>query len=108
MHSVVYALFSIMREPDRVIRINQKTINHLRQEIGRIKLQNDSVTRRNSVFLSELMLTRLEQGMSQAQLARRTGLQQSSIARIENGTTSPTLKTLIRLARALNRDLMLE
>jgi len=97
-----------MREPDRVIRINQKTINHLRQEIGRIKLQNDSVTRRNSVFLSELMLTRLEQGMSQAQLARRTGLQQSSIARIENGTTSPTLKTLIRLARALNRDLMLE
>ena len=54
------------------------------------------------------MLTRLEQGMTQTQLARRTGLQQSAIARIENGTTSPTLDTLIKLAHALNRGLVLE
>ena len=93
---------------DRVNSINLRAINHLRQEIGRIKRQNDSAGRRRAVFLSELMLIRLEQGLTQAQLARRAGVQQSAIARIENGSISPTLDTVIKLARALNRDLVLE
>ncbi|HEX4774330.1 MAG TPA: helix-turn-helix transcriptional regulator [Candidatus Saccharimonadales bacterium] len=95
------------KDPDYV-RVNLGAIRHLRQEIGRVKRQHDSVERQRAIFLSELMLTRLEQGMTQAQLARRSGLQQSAIARIENGTTSPTFDTLIKLTRALNRDIMLE
>jgi DNA-binding XRE family transcriptional regulator len=75
-------------DPDRVKRVHSGSINRL--------------------FLSDLMLIRLQQGMTQKQLSRRSGLQQSAIARIEKGETSPTLDTLIKLARALNKELVLE
>jgi transcriptional regulator with XRE-family HTH domain len=39
-------------------------------------------------------------GLTQAELARRAGTSQSSIARLEAGAASPTLNTLERLARA--------
>lgn len=46
-------------------------------------------------------------GLTQAQLAERSGLRQADISRIERGTTSPTARTLQRIAAALNADLRL-
>ncbi|QRN80994.1 MAG: helix-turn-helix transcriptional regulator [Nocardiopsis sp. BM-2018] len=46
-------------------------------------------------------LRREELGWSQAELGRRCGMPQSSIARFEHGGTQPTLTTLERLADAL-------
>jgi DNA-binding XRE family transcriptional regulator len=49
---------------------------------------------------AELLRTRLRAGLSQAELAARMGTSQSTIARLENGQTLPSTKTLLRYAEA--------
>ena len=49
----------------------------------------------------ELMVRRREAGLTQAQLARLTGLGQADISRIESGRANPTLSTLAAVAHAL-------
>lgn len=44
---------------------------------------------------------RTEHGLSQSALARRLGMQQPAIARLEAGDHEPSLATLSRLARGL-------
>ena len=46
--------------------------------------------------------------MSQQELADRAGTSQSAIARIESGTTSPTVDTLERIARAAGFKLRID
>lgn len=50
---------------------------------------------------------REKHGLTQAQLAERSGVNQADISRIERGSTSPTAKTLQRIAEALDADLRL-
>ena len=49
--------------------------------------------------------TRTDLGISQKQLAKISGVRQSNISRIENGTCSPTIKTLSTLAYAMGKTL---
>lgn len=48
---------------------------------------------------------RRQLGISQSELARRTGMTQPGISRIELGGTTPTLPLLSRLAQAMESDL---
>ena len=50
---------------------------------------------------------RLAAGLSQAELARRSGTSQPAIARYEAGTSSPSIVTLDRVLRAAGRRLVL-
>jgi ribosome-binding protein aMBF1 (putative translation factor) len=50
---------------------------------------------------------REKHGLTQAQLAALSGIDQGDISRIERGTTSPTARTLQRVADALGADLRL-
>jgi transcriptional regulator with XRE-family HTH domain len=52
-----------------------------------------------------LVEARSEMGMSQSELARRTGIKQPNISRLERGACSPTLDTLSTLARGLDKEL---
>jgi predicted transcriptional regulator len=52
-----------------------------------------------------LVKARSELGMSQGELARRTGIKQSNISRLERGACSPTLDTLAALAQGLGKEL---
>jgi len=45
---------------------------------------------------------RMLRGLTQAQLAERVGTRQPSIARLENGSTTPSLSFLNRIAEALD------
>ncbi len=47
------------------------------------------------------------QGLTQAELAERCGIDQGDISRIERGSTSPTSRTLQRIAAALDADVRL-
>jgi ribosome-binding protein aMBF1 (putative translation factor) len=51
---------------------------------------------------------RIERGMSQQELAVLCGTTQSAIARLERGGRPPKLDTLMRIADALDADLLLE
>jgi transcriptional regulator with XRE-family HTH domain len=46
-------------------------------------------------------------GLTQAQLAELSGIDQGDISRIERGATNPTARTLQRIANALDADLRL-
>lgn len=48
---------------------------------------------------------RNEQGLTQAELAERTGIRQSEISRLENGTRNPSIKLLQRLADGMGMTL---
>ena len=49
---------------------------------------------------TELVRARMRAGLSQAELAKRMGTSQSTIARLESGQTLPSTKTLLRFAKA--------
>jgi HTH-type transcriptional regulator/antitoxin HipB len=45
---------------------------------------------------------RIQRGLTQTQLAKMVGTHQPSIARLENGTSAPSLSFLDRIAEALD------
>ena len=51
---------------------------------------------------------RAAQGLSQRELAERCGTTQSAIARLERGGRPPRIDTLLRIADALQCDLIVE
>ena len=48
----------------------------------------------------ELVAARAQAGLSQAQVAERTGTTQSTVARLESGMHPPSLRTVQRFAQA--------
>ena len=55
--------------------------------------------------MGELVKARKEQGISQRELEKISGVKQPVIARIEKGTSSPQLDTVIKLLAALGKTL---
>ena len=52
-----------------------------------------------------LIAARIDAGMTQKDLAEKSGIRQSNISRIESGSCTPTIPTLIALAQALGKKL---
>jgi predicted transcriptional regulator len=55
-----------------------------------------------------LVLARREKNLTQQELADITGVRQSNISRIENGSCMPSIATLETLAKGLNKTLKIE
>lgn len=51
---------------------------------------------------------RIEQNLTQKDLAARTGIDQADISKLENGTRNPSLKLLKKLASGLGMRLKIE
>ena len=65
----------------------------------------EAATRQAELVLRSLIQARERAGISQAEVARRMGIQQPAIVRLEAGTHSPTLSTLARYASAVGVQL---
>ncbi|WOY89415.1 helix-turn-helix transcriptional regulator [Ligilactobacillus murinus] len=57
--------------------------------------------------LAYLQATRLEQGITQQELAKKIGMTQPQLAKIENLDSLPTLMTLNRYAKGLGLEAVL-
>lgn len=55
-----------------------------------------------------VIAARLACNMTQKALAEKTGIRQSNISRIENGSASPTIDTLARIAAGLGKQLKID
>ena len=55
-----------------------------------------------------LIQARIDGGLTQKELAAKSGIRQSNISRIENGDCVPTLATLNAIARGTGRRLKIE
>ncbi|MDE6737658.1 MAG: helix-turn-helix transcriptional regulator [Lachnospiraceae bacterium] len=62
-------------------------------------------TRTEFEVTKALIEARTSLNMTQKELADRSGIRQSNISRIENGTCSPTVATLQLLAKGLGKEL---
>ena len=58
--------------------------------------------------LRAVISARLACNMTQKELAEKTGIRQSNISRIENGSASPTIDTLARIAAGLGKQLKID
>lgn len=55
-----------------------------------------------------MMEARISQNLTQKELAKRTGINQADISKLENGTRNPSLKLLKRLADGMGMTLKIE
>ena len=55
-----------------------------------------------------VIAARLACNMTQKELAEKTGIRQSNISRIENGSARPTIDTLARIAAGLGKQLKID
>lgn len=58
-------------------------------------------------FISTLLTMRESAGLTQQQVAERMGTKESNISRLEKGTSNPTIKTLVKYAKACGCELNL-
>ena len=56
-------------------------------------------------LIRQIIKARMEQGMTQSELARLIGTKQSNISRLEGGDYNPSLQFLKRVARGLGKEL---
>lgn len=56
-------------------------------------------------LIGELIKARNEKGLSQKKLEELSGVKQPVIARMEKGTTSPQLDTILKILRPLGKTL---
>ena len=56
----------------------------------------------------QLIKARLAKKLTQDELAQKAGVKQEYIARLESGTANPTVESLNRVARVLNKELSLK
>ncbi|MCC8150090.1 MAG: helix-turn-helix domain-containing protein [Lachnospiraceae bacterium] len=59
-------------------------------------------------LMRALIDARRETGLTQKQLAERTGISQSDISKFENGNGNPSVQTLRRLAAGLGKSVKIE
>ncbi len=62
----------------------------------------------NFVIIQAMLDARMASGLTQKDLAEKTGIAQADISRLENGNANPSLKTLQRLAEGMGMKLKLE
>ncbi len=86
----------------RIPRNAVKTFDELKAErLENLEVRDAYEALRPEFELAETIITaRTAQGLTQAELATRMNTSQSSIARLESGRISPSMKTWRRLAAA--------
>ena len=58
-------------------------------------------------LVKAMIKARHEAGLTQKELAERTGLHQANISRIENGNGNPSVATLNRIAQGMGKKLII-
>ena len=57
-------------------------------------------------IISQMIKIRIEQGLTQKELADKIGTRQSNISRLESGEYNPSLEFLKKVAIGLNKELI--
>ena len=96
-----------MSEPKKSVRTCRPGVpwrESLKKHLKNPKVQTGyEALEEEYALIRQLIDLRIERGLSQRQLAKRAGMQQPVIARLEGGKTA-SLRTLKRVADALDAD----
>ncbi|MHB1630053.1 MAG: helix-turn-helix domain-containing protein [Bacilli bacterium] len=80
--------------------------DELDTQLDSISLERKQELELMAKLLSRVMDRRRELGMTQEELGRRAGLKQAYITRVERGVTIPRIDTLLRMAHALDLEVV--
>ena len=58
-------------------------------------------------LIDSLISARLSKKMTQAELAKQAGMKQAAVARLEGGDSNPTFATLTKIAKVLDKKVVL-
>jgi len=58
-------------------------------------------------IINQVIKARVEQNMTQEDLARKVGTKQSNISRLEKGNANPSLQFLKKIADSLGKELLI-
>ena len=87
---------------------------YLDQNLGKVVINSnedeieDGTDDIYKVIREMVLKTRNEAGITQKQLAEKSGLTQSSISNLEKGNSIPTIESLKKIADAFGKKLMIE
>ncbi len=70
-------------------------------------MKKDNLTVRDWL-VQEIVRVRQEENMTQAELAKKIGIQQSNVSRLERGRSNPSIEFMERVAQGLGRKLKIE
>lgn len=87
--------------------ITYKEYNNKCLEDSNFKKEYDDLEPEYDI-INAMIKVRKEKGLTQKQLSELTGISQSDISRIENGTRNPSLEMIKRLAIGMGMRLKLE
>lgn len=88
-------------------RVYDDAVASRRAQLGSEAVEQGEVLAEAYRIAVQVMDLREKHGLTQAQLAQRSGMSQADISRIERGSTSPTTRTLQRIADALDAEVLL-
>ena len=81
----------------------------LNEQLKDVELRSEWYALEPEFAIIQAMIdARKNAGLTQKQLSERTGIAQADISKMENGDANPSLKTLKRLATAMNTTLRVE
>ena len=86
----------------------QKFLDQALMNVDINPMEDEPIIDERDVFeeiRNQIIKTRTDLGITQKELARKAGLTQANVSKIEKGISRPTIETLINLARALGRQL---
>lgn len=76
----------------------------VREEDFEVLVERQKERVKNQILTSYINL-RKERGITQQEIADRTGIKRTNVARIESGRNAPTIEVLVKLATALDMEL---
>ncbi len=75
----------------------RKTLNITPEQEEEIRIESE--------IIKATIEARKEKQMTQAEISKKSGLTQSAVARVESGTHSPTMQTMIKYLHAIGYTL---
>ena len=83
--------------------------NYLKEQLKNKEFANEYKNIQPDMdIIRALVSARTSQNLTQKQVAEKTGIDQSDISKLENGTRNPSINLLKRLADGLGMDLKIE
>ena len=83
--------------------------NYLKEQLDNTEFANEYKNIQPDIDIKRAIVSaRTSQNLTQKQLSEKTGIDQSDISKLENGTTNPSVNLLKRLADGLGMDLKIE
>ena len=89
--------------------MSRKFDDFLNEQLNDSEIRTEYETLQPEHALIQAMLdARQESGIIQKELAKRTGIAQGDISKLERGNVNPSIRTLQRLAKGMGKVLKIE